>query len=192
MPEIIPNLHPLLVHFPIALVSVSAFFHVATLALRGNPACARHCVVLAHATLWLGALAALPTAFIGWQAFNSVNHDEAGHVAMLAHRAWALSTLAVLTVLAGWDVWRSKMDAIPAKWFAGAVVGAWGLIAVTAWHGGELVYRYGLGVMSLPVAETGHAQGHEHGAMSPGEENTHTNAMPEGKAQEHSQHEHMH
>ena len=28
MPEIIPNLHPLLVHFPIALISVSAFFHL--------------------------------------------------------------------------------------------------------------------------------------------------------------------
>jgi len=101
MPEIIPNLHPLLVHFPIALVSVSAFFHVASIVTRSKPACATYCAVLAHTTLWLGALAALPTAFFGWQAFNSVNHDEAGHTAMLLHRAWALSTLAILTLLAG-------------------------------------------------------------------------------------------
>lgn len=189
MPEIIPNLHPLLVHFPIVLISVSAFFHVAAIATRGKT-CATHCAVLAHTTLWLGALAALPTVFLGWQAFNSVNHDEAGHAAVLIHRAWALGTLAVLAVLAGWDAWRSKVDAVPAWWFAGAVIGAWSMVAVTAWHGGELVFRHGLGVMSLPVAETGHEHGHEHGAMPDGDEHTHVGTMPEDDAHEHFHDEH--
>lgn len=160
MPEIIPNLHPLMVHFPIALISVSAFFHVASLAKRGN-SYARHCAILAHSTLWLGALAAIPTVYFGWQAFNSVNHDEAGHAAMLVHRAWALGTAAVLVILAGWDAWRSKVEDPPALWFSAAVIGAWSLVAVTAWYGGELVYRHGLGVLSLPAAEAGHEQRHE-------------------------------
>ena len=107
MPEFIPNLHPLLVHFPIALIFVSAIFHVAAIVTRGK-ACATHCTILAHVTLWLGALTALPAVFFGWQAFNSVNHDEAGHAAMLLHRAWALGTLGVLVVLAGWDAWRDN------------------------------------------------------------------------------------
>ncbi len=164
MPEIIPNLHPLLVHFPIALISVSAFFHMASIVMRSKPTCATHCAVLAHTTLWLGALAALPTAFFGWQAFNSVNHDEAGHTAMLLHRAWALSTLAILTLLAGWDTWRNKADAMPTRWFAGVVIAAWGMVAVTAWHGGELVYRHRLGVMSLPQAadDGGYEHHHDH------------------------------
>lgn len=192
MLEIVPNLHPLLVHFPIALISVSAFFHVAAILMRDKHSCATHCAILAHTTLWLGALAALPTAFFGWQAFNSVNHDEAGHAAMLIHRAWALGTVTVLAVLAGWDAWRSKVDAVPAWWFAGAVVGAWSMVAVTAWYGGELVYRHGLGVMSLPVAETGHAQDQKQDAIPSGEENRHMDAMPEDNAQGHSQHEHPH
>lgn len=163
MPEIIPNLHPLLVHFPIALISVSAFFHMAAIVVRGK-ARAAHCAILAHTMLWLGALAALSTVLLGWQAFNSVNHDEAGHAAMLVHRAWALSTLIVLALLAGWDAWRSKVDAVPVWWFSGAVVGAWVLVGVTAWHGGELVYRHGLGVMTLPAAEAGHEHHHDNGA----------------------------
>ncbi|MDE2423944.1 MAG: DUF2231 domain-containing protein [Betaproteobacteria bacterium] len=189
MPTIIPNLHPLMVHFPIALISVSAFFNVAAIATRGK-ACAPHCATIAHTTLWMGALLALPTAFFGWQAFNSVSHDESGHAAMLIHRTWALGTLLVLVVLAGWDTWRSKVNAVPTRWFAGAMIGAWGMVAATAWHGGELVYRHGLGVTSLPVAEADQAHGHEHGTTPDGAGHTHADVMPEDQAHEHSQHEH--
>lgn len=192
MPDIIPNLHPMFVHFPIALIAVSAAFHVAAIAVRGK-ACATHCAILAHTTLWLGALAALPTAIFGWHAFNSVNHDEAGHVAMLAHRGWALATLAVLVVLAGWDAWRSKVDAVPAWRFAGAVIVASGMVAVTAWHGAELVYRHGLGVLSLPDGESGQGHGHVQGASMGEAGPVQEEAMhAEEGGQEHSHDGHAH
>lgn len=183
MPQVIPNLHPLMVHFPVALITVAAIFHVAAITTRN-----RVCAVLAHTTLWLGALGAVAAVFFGWQAFNSVNHDEAGHVAMLAHRAWALSTLAVLALLAGWDAWRNKVETIPNWWLAGATLGAWAMVAVTAWHGGELVYRHGLGVMALPVAEAGHEHHHDHGD---GPLPTQTDeAAPAAEDPAHDHHEH--
>lgn len=177
MPQIIPNLHPLLVHFPVALISIAAVFHVVATATRNKT-----CAVLAHTTLWLGALLALPTVVLGWQAFNSVNHDEAGHAAMLAHRSWALGTLAALALLAGWDAWRNKAETTPAWWFSGTVIGVWILVGVTAWHGGELVYRHGLGVMALPDAEAGHEHHHDHG-----DDATHAHA---DASEDHDHHDH--
>lgn len=43
--------------------------------------------------------------------------------------------------------------------FIGLLLAAGVLLASTAWHGGELVYRHGLGVMSLPQPE---GEGHDH------------------------------
>jgi uncharacterized membrane protein len=166
MPEIIPNFHPLAVHFPIALIMLSAFFHVLGWFSRGSR-CGNHCAILGHTTLWLGALAAIPTVLLGWMASNSVNHDEAGHLAMLSHRAWALITLAVLIVIAGWDALRNKVEAEIKPGFVILTIAAATLVGITAWHGGELVYRHGLGVMSLPSNEAGHDHhNHEHGAGS--------------------------
>lgn len=33
------------------------------------------------------------------------------------------------------------------------------LVMITAWHGAEVVYRYGIGVLSLPKSE---GKGHQH------------------------------
>ena len=149
MIEIIPNLHPLAVHFPIALTAASLLFHLGAL-LFAPRRWALQWAVAGHWTLWLAAVAALVTAALGWQAFNSVAHDEAGHVAMLAHRAWALPTVGALALLAAWDAWRHPAERVNPWWFVVLLAGLAAAVGVTAWHGGELVYRHGLGVISLP------------------------------------------
>jgi uncharacterized membrane protein len=191
MPEIIPNLHPLMVHFPIALITMSAFFHVAAAATRGKPLSINF-GILAHALLWLSALSVLPAVFFGWQAYNSVTHDDASHAAMLIHRNWALGTSAVLIILASWDVWRNKVDSPTAWRLVIAVIGAWSMVVITAWHGGELVYRHGLGVMSLPVPQDGVGHSHHGDSTTKSDEHSHANTVPDDQVHEHSQHDHTH
>lgn len=191
MPEIIPNLHPLIVHFPIALTTVSAFFHIAAAATRGKPIFSNF-AILARTLLWLSALSVLPAVFFGWQAYNSVTHDDASHAAMLIHRNWALGTSIVLIILASWDGWRNKIDSPPVWWFVVAVIGAWSMVVITAWHGGELVYRHGLGVMSLPVPQDGVGHGHYSDTATDMSEHSHADTVPDDQVHEHSQHEHTH
>jgi len=191
MPEIIPNLHPLIVHFPIALITVSVFFNIAAVATRGR-FLSRNFAILAHTLLWLSAVSVLPAVFLGWQAYNSVTHDDASHAAMLIHRNWALGTSVVLIILASWDVWRNKIDSHPVWWFVVAVIGAWSMVGITAWHGGELVYRYGLGVMSLPVSLDDVVHGHHSDTTEDMGKHPHTDTILDDQAQEHTRHSHTH
>jgi uncharacterized membrane protein len=159
MPVILPNWHPLLVHFPIALIAVAALFALGTKLAGGRPLAAQW-VAVGHWTLWFGAMAALLAAATGWFAFNNVNHDEAGHAAMLLHRAWALPTVVGIGFLAIWAALRARSMA---SWlFVALLWSACAAVAVTSWLGGELVYRHGLGVMALPQADTGTAHDHAH------------------------------
>ena len=191
MPEIIPNLHPLIVHFPIALTTVSAVFHIAAVATRGTSIFSNF-AILARTLLWLSALSVLPAVFFGWQAYNSVTHDDVSHATMLIHRNWALGTSILLIILAGWDVWRNKVGSPTAWWFVISEIGAWSMVVITAWHGGELVYRHGLGVMSLPVPQGGVGHGHHSDTTTDMGEHSHADKVPDDQVQEHSQHEHTH
>lgn len=161
MIEIIPNFHPAFVHFPIAFTTAAVGFIAAGTLFTSWPYAAQ-CLTTGRWMLWSAALSALVTATFGWLAFNSVAHDEVSHAAMILHRNWALSAVASLTVLAAWDVWRWRSDRMPSPAFLVLLIAAWLVVVSTAWHGAELVYRHGLGVMSLPKPEgAGHTHGHD-------------------------------
>jgi uncharacterized membrane protein len=163
MLEIIPNLHPLAVHFPIALIFVAAIFLLAA-RVHNSGAKAGQWAIVGHWALWLSALSAVVAALFGWQAFSTVNHDDAGHLAMKLHLTWAVTTTVVLVAVAIIDCWHSQIDR-PASWVVTVtVVFLAGAIAVTGWLGGEVVYRHGIGVLSIPSmhdSAIGHG-GHDH------------------------------
>jgi len=168
MIEIIPNWHPVLVHFPIAFATAAVAF-IAAGTIFKKCSWAMQCLIFGRWMLWGAAIFACIAAIFGWFAYNSVEHDEAGHLAMTLHRNWALAALGVLALLASWDMWRSRSCTAPSPGFLVLLIAAWLLVVSAAWHGGEVVYRHGLGVMSLPAPEEHtheHGEGHGHGDMS--------------------------
>ncbi len=161
MPEIIPNYHPLLVHFTIALLSISVVFYVIRLLLPVNHRWREQWLNMANWNLWTGCLFAIATVIAGWFAYNSVAHDTASHAAMTLHRNWAIPT-AVLFLLIGFSSIRLAMtNNLPGFKFISVSIIAAIMLMITGWLGAEAVYRYGLGVMSLPKVEAG-ADGHNH------------------------------
>lgn len=160
MLEVIPNWHPLFVHFVVALLSMSTAFFVA-LKIPAMQSFHEQMRTLAYWNLWLGTGFAIVTAIAGWLAYNSVAHDTPSHAAMTVHRNWALATLAAYIVVAIWSLKQYKSVKDAGMTFTIVIVVASTLLISTGWRGSELVYRYGLGVMSLPKVEgKGHA--HEH------------------------------
>jgi len=191
MIEIVPNWHPLFVHFTVALLSVAVVLFVLAALLKGYVLRGQWLTV-ARWNLWLGIGFAVITVIAGWYAYNTVAHDTPSHAAMTEHRNWALVTLAVFVLLGVWSVWRHRAGTEPNAPFLAGLVIALALLMSTAWHGGELVYRYGLGVMSLPKAE-GDDHSHEQvGTEGHGHEESAAPAPVQAPAKEHADEPHGH
>ncbi len=193
MIEIIPNWHPIFVHFTVALISTAiGFFLLAK--LLGNRPIQEQCLIIARWNLWIGTIFAVITVVTGILAYNSVAHDTPSHAAMIEHRNWALATFAVLLLTTLWSAWSFYANKLIKLPFLLMAVLLLGLLFSTAWHGGELVYRYGLGVMSMPAAED-HTSGHVHsGEMQSSDSHSHSHehAMKTEPTPDKHKHEHEH
>jgi len=173
--EVLPNWHPLFVHFVVALLSMSTLFFVAlkilaTHKLHGT------LKIMAYWNLWLGTGFAVIAAVAGWFAYNSVAHDTPSHTAMTDHRNWALVTLSVYIIVTLWSWKHYKSVKTVSMMFTFVMVLASTLLVSTGWRGSEVVYRYGLGVMSLPKVE-GEGHAHEHSDNEKQSPGTHKNTL---------------
>lgn len=171
MPEIIPNWHPILVHFTIGLFGASALFYLLTLPRSSHGKAFR---VAGRLNLWLGMVMTVGTLLTGWYAYNTVPHDGASHEVMTTHRNIALFTALVFAGLTAWSLRQAIFGRREPRVFVLAVALATAPLAVTGFYGGELVYRHGVGVLSLPDADDHHHHGaHDHGGDHRPEEHEH-------------------
>ncbi|MBL1148480.1 MAG: DUF2231 domain-containing protein [Pseudomonadota bacterium] len=164
--ELIPNWHPVFVHFTVALLSLSALMYLTGFVLKKE-----NLLVVARWNLWIGAIITVGTVLAGFHAYNTVAHDGPSHAAMTDHRHWALMTASVFGVIALWSLIMHRGAKTVSAAFVLVILLASGLLAITGYKGGEVVYRHGTGVMRLPkVTGDGSHASHKHGEEVRGDE----------------------
>lgn len=137
--------HPMVVHFPLALVSTAA---ACLTAARMLPAC-RHPDAAAIAGTWnlcLGAVALVAALGSGLGAALHLDLDAAARLALAAHvKSAVLATLLILLTA----LWRGvglPQTARPTWGFLLVLYTAVAVLLVTGYRGGENVYHHGMGV----------------------------------------------
>lgn len=147
------EVHPALVHFPVVFI-LCAFVLDAFLVSRRQDLAERTCLVNLALALWvLAALTAGVAAFFGDVALDRAVARGFPVPPMELHEELAVTTLSLAALLAAvralaW--WRGVRLSAGRAWLVlvgGTVVV--GLLLVTAYHGGELVYRLGVNVAAV-------------------------------------------
>jgi uncharacterized membrane protein len=150
------NIHPLVVHFPIALLSV--FF---VLDLVGTLVKKPQWRQVASSFLYLGTLAALFTVIAGLIAEDSVAHGGNIHAIMEKHEELGMAILSLATAL---SAWRLKHKGLFQGYLNGVFLALSAflcvLIVLAADLGGLMVYQYGVAVKAVPVTVSAHEHHH--------------------------------
>lgn len=165
-----PNLHVILIHYPLGLLAVGLLIELLAPILWRRSA-------FRAAGRWMiliGALALVPTATIGLYAMADTNRtpatpDDATWAQvratspvqgeaweMMQHHAWynaagsAVILLLVVLWLGGSDRFRSGLHLL----FLLGLIGGFGALVIGSWHGGEMIYRFGVGVQPIRNSPT--------------------------------------
>lgn len=137
-------LHPMVVHFPLALLSTGL-----VLALWDAWARSAKAAESAAWLLWVGTASAWIAFGLGLLAERTAPHVPAAWETMADHQALATWTCAVFTALSAFSLVARRKGWAPlpcARLLAAGWLLGFALLAAAAGKGGELVFRHGLGV----------------------------------------------
>jgi len=145
LPDWAPGIHPLIIHFPIALLALAVGLTVLDLFYSQK--------WLQNATLGLyvlGSVSALAAYFSGRDAADSIGLNLKAEVAIGTHSDWGLYTLMyfgllTLTYFVVKFILKQNTMTIRVLLAVMAMAGFF-ILAQTADYGGRLVFEYGLGV----------------------------------------------
>ena len=139
-----PNLHPFLTHFPIALFTATLVFDGISILVK-NHSFER----IGWWTMLLGTLGLVGSIITGLLAKGSIHISPPSSAVLEMHEQIAFVIAAIATCSLLWRISaRTHLPQRRAIYFmviTALVVFTW----VGAWYGGELVYRYGVGVQML-------------------------------------------
>jgi uncharacterized membrane protein len=146
----LPGWHPLVVHFPLALVLVATPLLLAARLLRSE-AIASTAAMVGTWNLCIGAVAALFALATGLGAVLDLDVDAATHQAISLHMKWAMFSTLVLVLLAVWRGAGTAQGSRPSWVFIIVLLAAAAALVVTGYRGGENVYEFGVGVKRIAV-----------------------------------------
>jgi uncharacterized membrane protein len=136
--------HPMVVHFPLALIVTAAATLLLARLLSGSIG-----ATLAMVGTWnlcLGAAAALFAVATGMAAVLDLHLAVAAKEAVSLHVKWALFTTVALLLLAVWRGAGSAQNSRPSWLFLLVLFAATAALIETGYRGGQNVYRFGVGV----------------------------------------------
>jgi uncharacterized membrane protein len=148
----LPEWHPMAVHFPLALTVTSA---LALSVARVAPP-ERYGATLALVGTWnlcLGAVGALFALGTGLAAVASLEIAPTARAAVGLHIKWAIFAMGALALLAVWRGAGVDANSRPSRAFLVILWAVTAALIVTAYRGGQNVYRYGIGVTQGAVLE---------------------------------------
>ena len=182
--ESVLNIHPLLVHFPIALTLTAALLVGVHLVTRGA-----EWLRIASVLIYLSAAAALVAAATGLMASDGLGHDTPGHELVHEHRdimlvyTGLIIGLAILHALAQREIWGWLSHGAVKAARLGLLLAACATLIIGADRGALLVFGHGIGMRT----EQGTAASPPDGAEPSPSDSTET-----GKADDHDDHDHEH
>lgn len=142
---LIPGLHPLIVHFPLALCITGTLSLLAARLLPND----RHAAAAATAGTWnlvAGAIVALLAIGSGIAAIIGLHAGAAAHMAISIHVKWAMLSSMMMLLLAVWRGAGHAQDSRPSWLLLGLLILACAAMAMTGYRGAVNVYHYGIGV----------------------------------------------
>ena len=148
--DTVKDLHPISVHFPIALLIVSAALSL-ILFIKPRPS-------LQHTTwvlLWVGTLSAFISSVTGLIAHFPYEVTEL-HDVITTHQNWSFAVTGLFIALTVWR-WlsrRRQADAGTKPLYLIVILIGVALLTVSGLTGGDLVYDYGVNVRGInPLLE---------------------------------------
>ena len=135
-------LHPMIVHFPIALLITSVLFDAASHIFKRES--------LRDGALWLlvlGLIGGIAAAIAGDWAEEAAEKAGIAESLIKTHESLAFVTLGIFGVLFLWRIFmRNQFSGqLLAIYLLVATIGV-GTLSATGYYGGDLVYKHGAGV----------------------------------------------
>ncbi|MEN8260062.1 MAG: DUF2231 domain-containing protein [Pseudomonadota bacterium] len=152
--------HPILVHFPIALLSCFLILELFANILKNQNLRGTACWML-----YLGTLGAMATVFTGFLEASSVAHGAEVHALIEKHKAAGLTVVGIALFLSVWRlICRARFSAVGAGFhlLLGVVMVA--VMVTGADLGALMVYKHGVRVQAVQQPED-HDHNHDHGHL---------------------------